>query len=125
MLWRHTTSKEFVIHSDHESLKYLKGRVKLNKRHAKWVEFLEQFPYMVKHKKRKANVVVDFLSRRHALIATLETKLMSLECVNGFYEHDPDFAEPYAKCITSTHEGYFKHEGFLLRTKGFVGLKAQ
>jgi len=37
-------SKEFVIHSDHESLKYLKGQHKLNKRHAKWMEFLEQFP---------------------------------------------------------------------------------
>ena len=31
--------KEFVIHSDHESLKYLKCQGKLNKRHARWVEF--------------------------------------------------------------------------------------
>ncbi|RDX72218.1 hypothetical protein CR513_48328, partial [Mucuna pruriens] len=44
--WQHyLLPKEFVIHSDHESLKYLKGQAKLNKRHAKWVEFLEQFPY--------------------------------------------------------------------------------
>jgi len=41
-------SKEFVIHTDHETLKYLKSQHKLNKRHAKWVEFLEQFPYMIK-----------------------------------------------------------------------------
>jgi hypothetical protein len=40
--WQHYLfPKEFVIHSDHESLKYLKGQGKLNKRHAKWVEFLE------------------------------------------------------------------------------------
>ncbi|XP_019435376.1 PREDICTED: uncharacterized protein LOC109341859 [Lupinus angustifolius] len=64
--WQHyLLSKEFVIHSDHESLKYLKGQGKLNKRHARWVEFLEQFPYVVKHKKGKANVVADALSRRH------------------------------------------------------------
>ncbi|XP_019435361.1 PREDICTED: uncharacterized protein LOC109341845, partial [Lupinus angustifolius] len=64
--WQHyLLPKEFVIHSDHESLKYLKGQGKLNKRHAKWVEFLEQFPYVVKHKKGKANVVADALSRRH------------------------------------------------------------
>ena len=44
--WEHyLVSKEFVIHSDHESLKYLKGQHKLNKRNAKWMEFLEQFPY--------------------------------------------------------------------------------
>ncbi|XP_019435366.1 PREDICTED: uncharacterized protein LOC109341851, partial [Lupinus angustifolius] len=63
--WQHyLLSKEFVIHSDHESLKYLKGQGKLNKRHAKWVEFLEQFPYVIKHKKGKANTVADALSRR-------------------------------------------------------------
>jgi len=45
--WEHyLVSKEFVVHSDHESLKYLKGQHKLNKRHAKWMEFLEQFPFM-------------------------------------------------------------------------------
>ena len=43
--------KEFVIHSDHESLKHLKGQLKLNKRHAKWSEFIEFFPFIVKYKK--------------------------------------------------------------------------
>lgn len=34
--WQHyLLPKEFVIHSDHESLKHLKGQGKLNKRHAK------------------------------------------------------------------------------------------
>ena len=50
--WQHyLLPKEFVIHSDYESLKYLKGQGKLNKRHVKWVEFLEQFPYVIKHEK--------------------------------------------------------------------------
>ena len=53
--------KEFVIHSDHESLKYLKSQNKLNKRHAKWVEFIEQFPYVIKHKQGKVNIVADAL----------------------------------------------------------------
>ena len=49
--WQHYLfTKEFVIHSDHESLKYLKSQSKLNKRHAKCVEFIEQFPYVIKHK---------------------------------------------------------------------------
>jgi hypothetical protein len=49
--------KEFVIHSDHESLKHISGQEKLNKRHAKWVEFIETFPYIIKHKKGKDNVI--------------------------------------------------------------------
>ena len=40
--------KEFVIHTDHESLKHLKGQGKLNKRHAQWMEFIKTFPYVIK-----------------------------------------------------------------------------
>jgi len=70
--WEHyLVSKEFVIHSDYESLKYLKGQHKLNKRHAKWMEFLEQFPFVIKYKKGSTNIVADALSRRHVLSSKL------------------------------------------------------
>ena len=47
--WQHCLwPKEFVIHTDHQSLKHLKGNQKLNKRHACWVEFIETFPYDIK-----------------------------------------------------------------------------
>jgi hypothetical protein len=50
-VWQHyLLPKEFVIHTDHESLRYLKGQSKLNRRHAKWVEFMESFPYVIKGK---------------------------------------------------------------------------
>nr|XP_048319480.1 uncharacterized protein LOC125418852 [Ziziphus jujuba var. spinosa] len=42
--------KEFVIHTDHDSLKYIKGQGKLNRRHGKWIEFLETFPYVISYK---------------------------------------------------------------------------
>jgi hypothetical protein len=74
--WQHYLwPKEFVIHSDHEALKYLKGQAKLNRRHAKWVEFIETFPYIVKYKKGKDNVVADALSRRNVLLNQLEVKV--------------------------------------------------
>ncbi|PKI59295.1 hypothetical protein CRG98_020315 [Punica granatum] len=63
--------KEFVIHTDHESLKHLKGQHKLNKRHARWVEFIETFPYVIRYKQGKENVVGNALSRRYALLSTL------------------------------------------------------
>ena len=71
-VWEHyLRPHEFVIHTDHETLKYLKGQTKLNKRHAKWSEFIESFPYVIKYIKGKENVVVDALSR----ICTLVTNL--------------------------------------------------
>ena len=61
-VWEHyLRPHEFVIHTDHETLKYLKGQTKLNKRHAKWSEFIESFPYVIKYIKGKENVVEDAL----------------------------------------------------------------
>ena len=49
-VWQHYLwPRESVIHSDHESLKYLKSQSKLNRWHAKWVEFIETFPYVIKY----------------------------------------------------------------------------
>ncbi|WVZ52420.1 hypothetical protein U9M48_003476 [Paspalum notatum var. saurae] len=57
--WQHYLwPKEFVIYSDHESLKHIRNQVKLNHRHAKWVEFIESFPYVIKHKKGKDNDIM-------------------------------------------------------------------
>ena len=69
--WQHYLwPKEFVIHSDHESLKPICSQAKLNRRHAKWVEFIESFPYVIKHKKGKDNVIADALSRRYTAFTT-------------------------------------------------------
>ena len=84
--WQHyLLPKEFVIHTDHESLKHLKGQGKLHKRHAKWVEFIEPFPYVIKYKQGKENVVADALSRRYALISTLNAKLLGFEYIKELY----------------------------------------
>ncbi|RDX84298.1 Retrovirus-related Pol polyprotein from transposon 17.6, partial [Mucuna pruriens] len=53
------------------------GQGKLNKRHAKWIEFLEQFPYVIKHKQGKINVLEDSLSRRHIWLNLVESTLRS------------------------------------------------
>jgi hypothetical protein len=97
--WQHYLwPKEFVIHSDHEALKYLKGQAKLNRRHAKWVEFIETFPYIMKYKKGKDNVVADALSRWNVLLNQLEVKVLGLENLKEMYNDDPKFLEPYNHC---------------------------
>jgi hypothetical protein len=77
--WQHYLwSKEFVIHSDHESLKHIQSQGKLNRRHAKWVEFIESFSYIIKHKKGKENIIADALSRRYTLLTQLDCKIFGL-----------------------------------------------
>jgi hypothetical protein len=74
--WRHYLwPKEFVIHSDHESLKYIRSQNNLNRKHAKWVGFINLFltssniRKIIKHKKGKDNVIADALSRRYTLLS--------------------------------------------------------
>ena len=104
--------KEFVIHTDHESLKHLKGQHKLSKRHARWVEFLETFPYVIRYKQGKENIVADALSRRYVLISTLDAKLLGFEQIKEIYSLDRDFGEEYRMCEKNAIGKFFRHEGF-------------
>jgi hypothetical protein len=94
--WQHYLwPKEFVIHSDHESLKHIRGQAKLNERHAKWFEFIETFPYIIKHKKGKENVIADALSGRYTMLSQLDHKFFSLESIKELYAMDVDFKDAY------------------------------
>jgi len=104
-----------MIHSNH-GLKHLKGQLKLNKRHAKWREFIESFPYIVKYKKGKENIVADALSRHHALLSQLDAKILGLENIKDLYATDSFFAEPFAKCCDGKgREKFHLYDGFLFR----------
>ncbi|KAF7826468.1 putative gag-pol polyprotein [Senna tora] len=114
--WQHYLwSKEFVIHTDHESLKHLKGQYKLNRRHARCVEFIETFPYVIQYKQGKENVVDDALSRRYALISTLSAKFLGFEHLKELYMNDPDFGSVFGECENRPFDKFYRHDGYLFR----------
>lgn len=116
--WQHyLLSKEFVIHTDHETLKHLRGQTTLKKRHARWLEFIETFPYVIKYKKGKENIVADALSRRHALITTMEAKIMGFEHIKRIYEEDPDFQDIYKETTRAAFGTYYQQDGFLFKER--------
>jgi hypothetical protein len=94
--WQHYLwPKEFVVHSDHKSLKHTRGEAKLNKRHAKWVEFIKTFLYIIKHKKGKENVIADALSRRYTMLYEFDHKFFGLESITELYGTDFDFKNAF------------------------------
>uniref|UniRef100_A0A2N9GIN0 Reverse transcriptase RNase H-like domain-containing protein n=1 Tax=Fagus sylvatica TaxID=28930 RepID=A0A2N9GIN0_FAGSY len=94
--WQHYLwPRQFVIHIDHESLKYLKGQGKLNQRHARWLEYIETFPYVIHYKQGKENIVADALSRRYVLLTSMSAKMLGFEYVKDMYANDADFSDVY------------------------------
>ena len=86
-VWQHYLwPREFVIHFNHENLKYVKGQSKLNHRHAKWVEFMETFSYVIKYKQGKDNTVAHVLSKRYDLFTSLTEKFLELSILLNYME---------------------------------------
>ncbi|XP_071933133.1 uncharacterized protein [Coffea arabica] len=112
--WQHyLRPREFVLHTDHESLKHIKSQTKLSKRHARWVAFIDSFVFVIQYKVGKTNVVADALSRRYTLITTLDTKLLGFEFIKDLYAADLDFGEIFTTLPRVTREHYSMSQGFL------------
>jgi hypothetical protein len=88
--WRHyLMGKRFELRTDHNGLKYLFDHPNLNARQSRWLEFLSEYDFDIKHIKGKENKVADALSRRvHELHDTTismyqtDIKRKSLEATN-------------------------------------------
>ena len=68
---------QFRVFSDHKSPKYLFDQNELNMRQRRWMEFLKDYDFELLYHPRKANVVVDTLSRKvvhttHLMIKEVE-----------------------------------------------------
>jgi hypothetical protein len=95
-------------------LKHIRCQAKLNKRHAKWVEFIETFPYIIKHKKGKENVIVDALSRRYTILSQLDHNFFGLECIKELSAMDVDFKDACENCREGrTWNKYVLQDGLL------------
>uniref|UniRef100_A0A2N9JAA8 Reverse transcriptase n=1 Tax=Fagus sylvatica TaxID=28930 RepID=A0A2N9JAA8_FAGSY len=91
--WQHYLwPREFVIHTDHESLKHLKGQGKLNQRHARWLEYIETFPYVIRYKQDMYADDADFSDVYKACDKTAFGK---------FYKHDGYLFKESKLCVPS------------------------
>jgi hypothetical protein len=94
--WRHyLIPKEFVLYSDNQALQFITRQQKLNQRHAKWVEFMHNFTFVIKHISGSAKKVADALSRRSLVIHEFQVKTLGFENLKEMYQEDSDFKEAY------------------------------
>ena len=59
---------EFVLYSDNHALQFITKQETLNQKHAKWVEFMQNFNFVLNHISGNSNKVADALNRRYLVL---------------------------------------------------------
>ena len=95
--WRHyLLPKEFVLYSDHSALRHLHDQRKVSDRHSRWIEYLQDYTFVIRHKKGKDNAVADALSRRPHVLHMMQVRVLGFEQMVDAYADCPDFGKLYS-----------------------------
>jgi hypothetical protein len=93
-MWRnYLMGKKFELRTYHIGLKYLFEQLTLNARQTRWLEFLSEYDFDIKHIKGKENKVSDALSRRvhimHAIAISMHQSVLKSRILDGLvtYQH--------------------------------------
>lgn len=114
--WRHYLfQREFILFTDHDSLKYLTSQDKISSRHASWQAYLQQFTFVVKHKSGISNRVADALSRRHSLLCEMRVTVPGFDSFLDLYAIDPFFSVVLNKVRNGERTDFTLHDDFLFR----------
>jgi hypothetical protein len=70
----------------------------LNQRHTKWVGFMQNFTFVIKHIIGTANKVVDALIRRSLILQEFQVETLGFEHLKEMYREDEYFKEAYEEC---------------------------
>ena len=86
--------KEFISFIDHKSLKYIYSQATLYHKHARWM-FLQNYIFLVQHKRVKSNLVVDAFGRRHHLLVTMTNESVGFEALKDSYDANDLFLKHF------------------------------
>ncbi len=96
--WKHyLLGADFVIKTDHQSLRYFLTQRKLSEKQMRWANFLSMFHFQILHTSGNKNVVADALSRRPRVNAITSVHHDELEELPQLYSADSDFATIWHK----------------------------
>ncbi|GJY15597.1 putative nucleotidyltransferase, ribonuclease H [Tanacetum coccineum] len=113
--WRHYLfHKEFVLFTDHDSLRHIRTQDKVSHKHGRWLAFLK-FTFVVKHKTGVSNRAADALSRRSNLLVSMQVDVPGLDVIREQLTLDPYFSN-VLQGVQSGQKPYFNiHDGFLFK----------
>ncbi|MCO5559119.1 hypothetical protein L7F22_012711 [Adiantum nelumboides] len=82
--WKHfLLGADFIVQTDHQTLRYFLTQAKLSEQHMRWANFLSMFHFQIVHVEGKKNVVADALSRKPQVSAVSISYHNELEEMKG------------------------------------------
>ena len=87
----------------------------MNSRHAKWVEYLQSFPFVIKHKSGKLSQGVDALLRRRLHLFRLNSCVLRFEHLKSLYQGDSNFGELFDACQVRLKGDFVLQGGYLFK----------
>lgn len=90
--WKHyLLGADFVVQTDHQTLRYFLTQTKLSEKHMRWANFLSMFQFQIVHVDGKKNVVADALSRKPQVSAVSIVFHDDIEAMKDEYAQDQEF----------------------------------
>jgi hypothetical protein len=83
------------LYNDNHALQFVTQQENLNQKHAKWVEYMHNFTFVIKHISGTANKFVDALNKKYLLMQQFRVKTLGFDNLKEMYRDDPDFKEAY------------------------------
>ena len=115
--WRqYLLPQEFILYSDHEALWFLNSQKKLNPIHGHWVEFLQAYTFVLRHKAGVENKVADALSCRISFLVVMSVETIGFEWIREEYATCPDFGEIHTLLwdgLAREWDDFFLQDGYL------------
>ena len=81
----------------------------------KWVEFLQSYTFLLKHRSGRSNRVANALSRRQLLLTVMQVEVVGFDELKNLYLEDPDFAKAWKACKEPIGVGRTKWLDYLIQ----------
>lgn len=106
---------KFILYYDHDALKHINSQDKLSFRHAKWVEYLQEFSFVLNHKSGVQNCVADAVRCWTSLLTIMHTQVFGFDYFQELLSTDPSFASVVEDVSVDSRSNYFMHDGFCFK----------
>ncbi|GKA00849.1 putative nucleotidyltransferase, ribonuclease H [Tanacetum coccineum] len=114
--WRHYLfHKEFVLFTEHDSVRHIRTQDKVSHKHGRWLAFIEKFTFVVKHKTGVQNRAADALSRRSNLLVSMQVDVPGLDLIREQLTLDPYFSIVLQDVQSGQKLDFNIHDGFLFK----------